>query len=366
MAKTKYTPGKDGYFQTKVWDGTYDELGKKRYVSLRTKKSSKALENMVNEHRNKIKERRLLKPTEMTFCKYAEDWKNIYKATKAGNTKAMYERIIKKFSILEGLRLTDVSRIHYQMLLNTADGHPRTQQQIQITFKQVIKSAIADKYLPAGMLEDVCHGISAVRYSPDEKRPLTEYERAAVFNTDLLPEDRAYLYILYGCGLRRGEALALTRFDVDLERRCISVRHSLAFDENTSYIKGPKSENGYRTVPIPTKVYPFLCSYVRGLHSEKLFSSHSGEWVTKSSYRRKWRRILTALQKASSKPIVGLTAHVFRHNYCTNLCYQIPSISIKKIAELMGDTEKMVIDVYNHILLERENAEKAVEDALNF
>ena len=54
-----------------------------------------------------------------------------------------------------------------------------------------------------------------------------------------------------------------------------------------------------------------------------------------------------------------------RHNYCTNLCYQIPTISIKKIAELLGDHEKMVIEVYNHIILEKEDAEKAVEQALN-
>lgn len=29
MAKAKYTKGSDGYYQTKVWDGTYTELGKK-------------------------------------------------------------------------------------------------------------------------------------------------------------------------------------------------------------------------------------------------------------------------------------------------------------------------------------------------
>lgn len=60
-----------------------------------------------------------------------------------------------------------------------------------------------------------------------------------------------------------------------------------------------------------------------------------------------------------------LTAHIFRHNYCTNLCYHIPTISLKKIAELPGDNEKMVTEVYNHIILEKEDAQKAVEQALN-
>ena len=81
--------------------------------------------------------------------------------------------------------------------------------------------------------------------------------------------------------------------------------------------------------------------------------------MTKSSYVKLW----AGIQKKMGSP--DLTAHIFRHNYCTNLCYQIPTISIKKIAELLGDNEKMVIEVYNHIILEKEDAQKAVEQALN-
>ena len=62
--------------------------------------------------------------------------------------------------------------------------------------------------------------------------------------------------------------------------------------------------------------------------------------------------------------ITGLTAHIFRHNYCSNLCYKVPEISIKKIAQLMGDTEKVVIDVYNHIIDEKEDVSEVVESAL--
>lgn len=79
-----------------------------------------------------------------------------------------------------------------------------------------------------------------------------------------------------------------------------------------------------------------------------------------------WNRIIRQMNEAADEPISDLTAHVFRHNYCTNLCYQIPKISIKRIAQLLGDTEKMVLDVYNHILLEKEDAGGAVNNAMNF
>lgn len=62
--------------------------------------------------------------------------------------------------------------------------------------------------------------------------------------------------------------------------------------------------------------------------------------------------------------IDDLTAHIFRHNYCTQLCYKVPEISIKKIAQLMGDTITVVMNVYNHVVEEKENVTDAVSDAL--
>ncbi len=366
MAKAKYTKGSDGYYQTKVWDGTYTELGKKKYVTLRTDKSSKALEKLVNEHNRAVEERRLVKKTDMLFTTYAKTWRTVYKANREKNTLAMYDRIIGKFSVLEGVRLCDISRLHYQTVINNADGHPRTQQQIVLTFKQILKSAVADRYLPANIIPDIFDHADRIKYYASEKRPLTETEKAAVFRADLLPQEKAFLYVLYGCGLRRGEALALTRFDIDLQRCTLSVRRALAFDGNSAYIKGTKSSNGIRTVPIPSKVLPFLRTYCHDIHREKLFCTRDGSWVTKSSYRKMWSRILAGLQAVADGPIEGLTAHVFRHNYCTNLCYQIPAISIGKVAELLGDTEKMVLEVYNHIIAEKEDTAGAVESALNF
>ncbi len=367
MAKAKYKKGADGYFQARVWDGTYTELGKKKYISIRSKKSSKDLENKVAEYNQRIKDRSLVKHTDMTFLEYAQLWRTIYKATRSGNTQAMYENIIEKhFVALSSLPLQDVSRIHYQILINNAEGHPRTQQQIKVTFKQVIKSAIADQHLPARVLDDIFNNIDTIRYTPKEKRALTSEEKEALFKAELSPKDRAFVYILYGCGLRRGEALALTRFNIDLERRNLTVNQALAYDHNNPYVKETKSNNGIRSVPIPAKVFPAIESYVRSVHNDKLFYMKDGGWITKSSYDKMWARIVKAMQEQSEKPVIGLTAHIFRHNYCTNLCYQIPAISIKKIAELLGDTEKMVIEVYNHMILEKEDAVSAVENALNF
>ena len=265
---------------------------------------------------------------------------------------------------LSGIRLADVARIHYQTAINDAEGHPRIQQQIKLTIKQVMRSAVRDKLYPANLFEELEEAMEPVKYRPAEKRPLTDNERKALFAADLSTMDRCFVDILYGCGLRRGEALALTRFDVDLKNRTINVNKAIEFIGEKPALKDPKSNNGFRTVPIPPSVFPAIENHVRGLRGTQLFTIRSGGMMTKSGYRRMWERIIKGMQNASEEPIVGLTAHIFRHNYCSNLCYQIPRISIKKIAELLGDSEKMVLNVYNHIVLEKEDAAGAVADAL--
>lgn len=368
MATAKYKKGKDGYFQTKIWDGTY-ENGKKHRKTLRTKKSSRELENMVKAFEAEVEARKYIKQSDITFLQYARTWKTVYKDQRQNQTKAMYDNIIEKhFIILDNIKLQDVDRIHLQMLINHADGKKRTQQQIALTFKQVLESAVADHLFPANVMEDIFRNIEPIKYTPSEKRPLTQYEREAVFKADFKEQDKIFVYLLYGCGIRRGEALALTIFDFNFKRKELTINKAHEFVNDKPKQKDPKSANGFRTIPIPDKILPAVENYVDDLkHRGKtyLFTMRNGQPMTKSSYDKMWIRIIKRMQEVSDEEITDLTAHVFRHNYCTNLCYQIPTVSIKKIAQLLGDTEKMVLEVYNHIILEKEDAAAAIAAAMN-
>ncbi|MEZ3435682.1 MAG: site-specific integrase [Lachnospiraceae bacterium] len=371
MAKAKYKRGADGYFATKVWDGTYDPVtGQKNRKNIRTKKSSADLEKKVNKFRAEVEQRKNVRESDITFFQYANSWREVYKNNCENGTKAMYKNIIEKhFIVLEHVRLQDVDRIHLQLALNHADGKERTQQQILLTFKQVLKSAVADHLFPANVMEEIFMNTDSIQYHAKEKRVLTENEKKAVFSANLTAKDKIFLYIIYGCGLRRGEALALTIFDFNLKKKEVTINKSHEFVNDKPVQKEPKTKNGYRTIPIPEKVFPYVEQYINELKANGklyLFTMNNGKPVTKSSYDKMWSRILNAMQKVTGEQITGLTAHVFRHNYCTNLCYQIPKVSVKKIAQLMGDTEGIVLKVYNHMILEKEDAKSAVNDAMNF
>jgi integrase len=362
MANAKYKRGTDGYFQAKVWDGTYVN-GVKHRIPLRSKKSSKDLENMVIDHNEKLRERSYIRKSDITFLNYAREWKKIYKSSLSGNTLAMYDNIIEKHLCNLNCKISDVNRIHYYSLMNSITGN-RTKQQVSMTFKQIIKSAIKDKLLPSSTLDEIFSDAVKIKYKSPEKRALTEQEKQSIFNANFSKYDKAFVYILYGCGLRRGEALALTRFDISLERKELTVNKALAFDGNNSYLKDTKTVNGSRTVPIPDITFDFLAEYISCLNGTLLFPFKNEKYITKSSYIKTWKRIIKNLNEVSDEPITNLTAHIFRHNYCASLCYMIPEISIKKIAELLGDTDKMVIEVYNHVIEKKEKPHDVVRNAL--
>lgn len=379
---TKYTRGKDGYFSTIVWDGTYNKDGSKHQKRIRSKQSSKDLENKVADFKNEMENNGKTRLYSNSFYDYALHWLEVSKAAKEKNTQAMYEGIIRKhFSDFKGFPLDSVRHSHIQGVINENLNHPRTCQQIALTFKQIVKSAVKDGFISHTACENLVSDIALPKYSKLQKRPLTDSEKEALEKSGFCASSdrkKAFVSLLYYTGIRRGEALALTPFDFDWKNRTLSINKVVIFDKNKGIpeLKDyPKSDNGIRIIPMTedcvNNVKPFVSSCSGGF----LFHGQYSDMMTLSAYNVFWKSIITELNTAmgynyqaklhtDEKPVQNLTAHIFRHNYCTELCYQIPNISTKMIARLLGDTEKMVLDVYSHIKEDHEAVESALEAAL--
>lgn len=386
MARAKYQKRADGRYATSVWDGTYKN-GRKNYITLYSTKSSRDLENKRMEYLAAQKEGRNVVKSDATLSEYAGRWLETYKATREKNTYTMYKRIIDNHLGDAGaLPIERMTHSLVQTIINETADRPRTCQQLALTLKQIIKAAERDRLLPRGASLDLLADISLPRYSPSEKRALTAQEKDSIAKADLTERERAFVLTLLYTGMRRGEALALTPFDLSFTAQTISINKALAFDDNIPYIKGTKSHNGVRVVPMPPALSKCLKDYARGVKGTQLFGKLDGAMMTKSSYVKMWNSIreklkaayladvasnLDEVREVINWPAVGfkdLTAHTFRHNFCTKLCYQMVqsgNISFKKIAALMGDTEKMVIEVYNHIMDEKEDAITVIENAID-
>lgn len=372
MAKARYTRRPDGRFEARVWDGTYDEFtGRKRYIHLYSTVSSRDLENQVADFKASVKQGTYKKPSTLTFKAYAQRWYTVKKASREANTVAMYKNSINAH--MGGLTMPVGEVTHYdlQNALNACKDKPRTCQILHLTIKQVVQAAVREGLIPAQQMDNLIGGLELPRYRPAEKRALYPEEIAAVKSAELSPREQAFLWIIYGCGLRREEALDLTRTDVDFKKNVIHVRTAGAFVVNDKIEKDTK--NGVkRDVPMPSWLAPFLRRYVASLPGMSLFTKLDGTPITKSSYDKMWAQIIKKLNRAAGgtnelQVIFGLTAHVFRHNYCTQLCYAAVKgkrLSINKIAELMGDSREMVTKVYSHVLEEMEEVEETINEAV--
>ena len=376
MAKAKYKMNSRGEFETKLWDGTYNSDGSKHRKRISSKKSSADLEKKVAEFRRAVETNGYSIYSAMSFTEYALNWLDVSKSTKEKNTRIMYQRIINThLAFLSDVSISDIKHSHFQIAVNNQVEHPRTCKQIYITFRQIIKAAIRDNLLPRSVFEDICEDISLPRYHKPQKRGLTPVERDALFKADLDPRKRAFVSILYYCGLRRGEAIALSRFDFDFKKKTVNVNKVIIFVNGRPELKPyPKTDNSIRTVPIPDAAIKYIEPYVRSCEDPYLFHGRNSSMMTQAAYGRMWNSIINSMNVAAGfnpnakinktpKPITGLTAHIFRHDYCTQLCYQVPAISTKMIAKMLGDTERVVLDVYSHIDEEKENVTVAINAA---
>lgn len=362
----KYAQSQDGSYQTVVWDGTYSKNGRKHYKHLRSYGSSKDLEIMVEKYKRELDDIGTpLSDPNARLYDFAQSWLKTFKSQREKSTIEMYERVIRilENSSVGHIAVCKLEKKDLQQLMNENCGHPRTCLKIMLTYKQLVKYGISNHILRASALFDLCSGISYPKYHSKERRPLTDVEIKALRDagSHFTLREAAFIQILLGCGLRREEAIALTRFDIDLKRNVIRVNKAIGFYHGQPYEKSTKNTRE-RSVPMPPKTVEALTAYLPTVNTPYLFTDYKHKQLTAGTYNTLWYNVSHKIYAQIPGGInTGLTAHIFRHNYCTRLCYQIPSISIKKIADLMGDTEAMVMNVYSHIMDEKEDISGALE-----
>lgn len=368
MAKYKKRP--DGRYATTVMVG-YKSDGRPNNIFL-SAKTEKALREKVVELKMKMKSGEVIKQSDTPLSDYADSWMDTYKASASVNTKAMYDNIVNHHikPELGHLPLNKIVRSDIQKLVNDNQKHPRICEQIKMTMNQILNCAVDDKLLT----ENVAKKVTLPKHYKKERRALTDLEKEALKIADFTNQERAFIYLLFYFGLRRGEALALSKPDIDLKRKILTVNKTVVFNVNAPIIKtGAKSDAGNRSIPIPEHAMPFFRDFLKSVDTFYLFPGKTYETLSKTQYVKMWERIVKKMNDSvtsekekiiGSEPITGLTAHIFRHNYCTMLYYS--GISQKKAVELMGHSDiKMIMEVYAHLDEKKEAVQEKLDKAIS-
>jgi integrase len=144
-----------------------------------------------------------------------------------------------------------------------------------------------------------------------------------------------------GTGMRAGELFGLHVEDVDLEKGIVHVRRSVYMGEEQS----PKTQNGYRWIPIDEDLRTMLRAHIARLQPTELapylFSSSNGQPLRLSNVLN---RELWPILKKLGIPQAGM--HAFRHGRVSVLVEN--NVPAELIRSLIGHGTDDMVRRYTH------------------
>ncbi|NRT10404.1 site-specific tyrosine recombinase/integron integrase [Flavobacterium sp. 14A] len=141
---------------------------------------------------------------------------------------------------------------------------------------------------------------------------------------------KTMLAVIYSCGLRCGELLALRPIDIDSKRNIVLLKNS----------KGKKD----RIVPLSPKILEMLREYYKICKPKHYL--FEGQIEGRAYKARSLQLILKqALAKSGIKKPV--TLHWLRHSYATHLLEN--GTDLRYIQELLGHNSSKTTEIYTHV-----------------
>lgn len=302
----------------------------------------------------------------MTVKRWAEEWLKTYKRPVVGDKQYEdYKRQIDNCISPEigKLRLVDIKDIHLQKIMNSKAGKSETRvKMLHLTIRGIFKQARISKLIN----HDPSEYISLPRYTKGTHRSITDFERKHFLAVAETHHAGLMFKVMLYCGLRTGEVVALDWRDIDFKKRRIKI--TKAMKSGTTIIGDPKTQAGFREIPIPDEIYndlsgrkgdPFSPIFVRprskDRHNE---SSRDAAWTSLKnqidiSMGAVYEKRKAADNKMRMKKIMSAVAKDFvpyclRHTYCTDL--QKKGVPINVAKYLMGhENISVTARIYTHM-----------------
>ena len=174
----------------------------------------------------------------------------------------------------------------------------------------------------------------------EEQQELTDYLLST--SREKCKYKNVYLIQMF-CGLRVGEALALTMKDIDLEHKKISVKKTLTKDERGRTIMGQSTKTyaGKRVVPIPEFIMPSIIEQMQYANNQlnnddkMIFKPNNKKYCDRETVNDYLKDILK-----KEFNITDISTHSLRHTFGTR-CVE-SGMQPVVVQRLMGHTDVSV------------------------
>ncbi|NPC94824.1 site-specific integrase [Bacillus sp. WMMC1349] len=275
---------------------------------------------------------------------HKNEWKISSQKQRENAIKQQMKPLLGKYK-LSKLDKATYKRVYINELLEKYE--PSTVQLFHRLFKIAINAAVDNEILPRNRFNKITIPEKKVKENFLTADELKKFLLAAKELENIT--NYTLILLLAHTGLRRGEALGLTWGNLNLEDKTITVERT----RDEKGVRTPKTKNSYRTILIDEallnqlKAYHAWCkeilfSFGFGFSdSNYIFISYkTGKPLAQNIIKYGIDRIV---QKTKCKKI---TAHGLRHTHATILLSQ--RIPIKVIADRLGNTPQMILDIYGH------------------
>ncbi len=213
---------------------------------------------------------------------------------------------------------------------------PQTRKHHHSTLNLIFKYAIQRGHISANPMD----GVSSPKLKRHKVDAFSKSETDAFVKVvDELPlMQRTMYYILLTTGLRRGECFGLQWGDIDFTSGLMHVCRNVTYTTKSGAVVGePKTENGYRTIPIAPKTLDLLDRYrqaeATAANDDFLFHSEESKAMPRDpSYITKHMK---KLMKRCELP--NMSPHDLRHT-CASLLLQ-GGADIKSVQDILGHAD---------------------------
>lgn len=342
------------------WEARYiksrDKSGKiiygyvygKTYKEVKEKKEAAIIENAKHKR---------VSPDKCSFNDLAEAFLQQAQHQVKKSTYLNYKNVIKThiepyFSNIEmkNLTSTDIEDFTCEKLINgRKDGkgglEPKTVKDMLSVLTSVLKYGVNKNIIGQDILNfsvPKCQNKKPQIFNENEVETIIRKAKEA---------DEEYIFGIYLClytGLRIGEICALQWGDIDIERNVIKVSKTISrlYDKQNKtqiHIDRPKTESGYREIPIPLSIAPEIRNRKK---SDKAYVlTGKEEYLEPRRYYDKYRKFLN---ECGIKPH---SFHCIRHTFATH-CVEI-GFDPKTLSEILGHSDvRITLDRYVHPSME--------------
>ena len=212
------------------------------------------------------------------------------------------------------------------------------------------------------MVDNPCNRVKSPKVTTKKSVTLSMEETARMFEClETEPHERktAVVTLIY-CGLRKGELCGLKWSDIDFEAGTLSVNRALKYLSGVGvYEEAPKTENGIRTITMPSPVVSLLKEHRKNQKETRLklgdrwkdtgyvFTKWDGDTMHPDSLYQWFKNFI----KKNNLP--NVTLHELRH---TNASMMIASgVDIATVSKRLGHADTSITTrIYTHAIKERD------------